>query len=43
MPPSDLERQFNEFYHAAYAEGELDGRTKVLIGMGVGMAVGCYP
>ncbi len=43
MLPPDLERQFNEFYHAAYADGDLDGKTKILIGMGVGMAVGCYP
>ena len=43
MLPSDLETQFNKFYYAAYADGELDGKTKILIGMGVGMAVGCYP
>jgi len=33
MPPPALERQFNDFYHAAYADGELDGKTKVLIGL----------
>jgi len=39
----ELEQQFNDFYHAAYADGEVDGRTKILIGMAVSMAVACYP
>ncbi len=43
MLPTGLETQFNEFYHAAYADGEVDGRTKVLIGMAVSMALACYP
>ena len=43
MLPAELERQFNDFYHAAYLDGEVDGKTKVLIGMAVSMAVGCYP
>lgn len=43
MLPAELEEQFNEFYHAAYVDGEVEGKTKVLIGMAVSMAVGCYP
>ena len=43
MLPGDLEKQFNDFYHAAYADGEVDGKTKLLIGMAVSMTVGCYP
>ncbi|HSB67983.1 MAG TPA: carboxymuconolactone decarboxylase family protein [Candidatus Methylomirabilis sp.] len=43
MLPGDLEQQFSDFYHAAYADGEVDGKTKILIGMAVSMAVGCYP
>jgi hypothetical protein len=43
MLPAELERQFNDFYHTAYADGEVEGKTKVLIGMAVSMAVGCYP
>jgi hypothetical protein len=43
MLPAELEKQFNDFYHAAYADGEVDGQTKVLIGMAVAMTVGCYP
>lgn len=38
-----LEQQFNDFYHAAYADGELDSKTKVLIGLAVAMTEGCYP
>jgi alkylhydroperoxidase/carboxymuconolactone decarboxylase family protein YurZ len=43
MLPPALEQQFNAFYHAAYADGELDSKTKVLIGMAVAMTTGCYP
>ncbi len=43
MLPPALERQFDEFYHAAYADGELDSKTKVLIGLAVSMTSGCYP
>jgi alkylhydroperoxidase/carboxymuconolactone decarboxylase family protein YurZ len=43
MLPAELEEQFTDFYQAAYADGEVDGKTKVLIGMAVAMTVGCYP
>lgn len=43
MLPAGLEEQFNDFYHAAYADGEVEGTTKLLIGMAVSMALGCYP
>jgi hypothetical protein len=43
MLPAELEKQFNDFYHAAYADGEVEARTKLLIGIAVSMAVGCYP
>jgi hypothetical protein len=43
MLPAKLEQQFNDFYHAAYADGEVEGKTKLLIGMAVSLAVGCYP
>jgi len=43
MLPAELEQQFNIFYHAAYADGEVDAKTKILIGMAVSSAVGCYP
>jgi alkylhydroperoxidase/carboxymuconolactone decarboxylase family protein YurZ len=43
MLPSVLEKQFDDFYHAAYADGELDGKTKALIGFAVAMTQGCYP
>lgn len=43
MLPKELEEQFNVFYHAAYADGEVDGRSKILIGMAVSMAIACYP
>ena len=43
MLTPDLERRFNEFYQAAYADGELDSKTKVLIGLAVAMTQGCYP
>jgi alkylhydroperoxidase/carboxymuconolactone decarboxylase family protein YurZ len=43
MLPSGLEEQFTAFYRAAYADGELDSKTKVLIGLGVAMTTGCYP
>ncbi len=43
MLPPALEKQFNDFYRAAYADGELDSRTKILIGLAVAMTQGCYP
>ncbi len=43
MLPPALEKQSNDFYHAAYADGELDNKTKVLIGLTVAMTQGCYP
>jgi hypothetical protein len=43
MLPSQLDEEFTAFYHATYADGEVDGKTKVLIGMAVSMALGCYP
>ncbi len=43
MLPPALEKQFNDFYHAAYADGELDSKTKVLIGLAMAMTQGCYP
>ena len=33
----------NEFYQSAYADGEIDAQTKILIGTAVAMTVGCYP
>ena len=33
----------NEFYRAAFADGEVDAKTKILIGTAVAMTVGCYP
>jgi alkylhydroperoxidase/carboxymuconolactone decarboxylase family protein YurZ len=38
-----LEERFNAFYQVAYADGEVDGKTKILIGMAVAMALGCDP
>lgn len=43
MLPAEMEKQFNAFYGSVYDEGEVDGRTKVLIGMAVAMALGCDP
>lgn len=43
MLSEGLEEQFNAFYAAAYTDGEVDGKSKVLIGMAVAMALGCYP
>ncbi len=43
MLPPALEAQFNAFYHAAYSDGELDSKTKALIGLAVSMTQGCYP
>jgi alkylhydroperoxidase/carboxymuconolactone decarboxylase family protein YurZ len=43
MFPEALEQQFNEFYRAAYADGELSAGIKALIGMAVAMTQGCYP
>jgi hypothetical protein len=33
----------NEFYQAAFDEGEVDAKTKILIGAAVAMTIGCYP
>jgi len=33
----------NEFYQAAFADGEVDTKTKILIWTAVAMTVGCYP
>ena len=43
MLPAALEKQFNDFYSAAYADGELSTGIKALIGMAVAMTQGCYP
>jgi hypothetical protein len=43
MFPAALEKQFNDYYRAAYADGELSAGTKALIGMAVSMTQGCYP
>jgi alkylhydroperoxidase/carboxymuconolactone decarboxylase family protein YurZ len=43
MLASGLDEQFTAFYHAAYADGEIDNKTKVLIGLAVSATVGCYP
>jgi hypothetical protein len=43
MLPRELDEQFTAFYQAAYADGEVDGRSKVLIGMAVSVALACYP
>jgi alkylhydroperoxidase/carboxymuconolactone decarboxylase family protein YurZ len=43
MLPLVLDQQFTAFYHAAYTDGVVDGQTKVLIGMAVSAALGCYP
>jgi hypothetical protein len=33
----------NEFYQAAFADGEVDAKSKILIGTAVSMTLGCYP
>ncbi len=43
MFPVALEKQFTDFYHAAYADGELSAGIKALIGLAVAMTQGCYP
>ncbi|MGE5849743.1 MAG: carboxymuconolactone decarboxylase family protein [Candidatus Methylomirabilota bacterium] len=43
MLPAGLEQHFNAFYGSVYADGEVEGKTKVLIGMAVAMALGCDP
>jgi hypothetical protein len=43
MLPPALEQQFNDFYCAAYSDGELSVGIKALIGMAVSMTQGCYP
>jgi alkylhydroperoxidase/carboxymuconolactone decarboxylase family protein YurZ len=41
MLPAALEEQCNDFYHSAYADGELSTGIKALIGMAVAMTQGC--
>ncbi len=43
MLPSESDEPFTAFYHAAYADGEVDAKTKLLIGMAVGSVLGCSP
>lgn len=43
MLPAALEQLFNDFYRAAYADGELPAGIKALIGLAVSMTQGCYP
>ncbi|MBI2002724.1 MAG: carboxymuconolactone decarboxylase family protein [candidate division NC10 bacterium] len=43
MLPTGSAQPFNAFYAATYADGAVDGKTKVLIGMAVAMALGCAP
>jgi hypothetical protein len=43
MLPPQPEKQFNDVYAAACADGKPDGKTKVLIGFAVAMTQGCYP
>ena len=43
MLKPEQEQLANEFYRAAVAPGEVDGKTKVLIATAVAMTVGCYP
>ena len=43
MLKPELDKLANEFYQAVFAEGEVDARTKILIGTAVAMTVGCYP
>lgn len=43
MLPPALEQQFNDFYHAAHADGALSRGMKALLGMAVSMTQGCYP
>jgi hypothetical protein len=43
MLKPDHDQLANEFYYAAFAEGEVEAKTKILIGTAVAMTVGCYP
>jgi len=43
MLKSEQDRLANEFYQAVFADGEVDVKTKILIGTAVSMTVGCYP
>ncbi len=43
MLKAQQEQLANEFYRAAFGDGEVDVKTKVLIGTAVAMTVGCYP
>ena len=35
--------KYREFFNAAYADGRLDGKTKLLIALGASLAAGCDP
>jgi hypothetical protein len=43
MLKPEQESLANEFYRAAVAPGEVDVKTKILVGTAVAMTVGCYP
>ena len=43
MLKPEQEQLANEFYQAAFVAGEVDAKTKILIGTTVAMTVGCYP
>ncbi len=43
MLQKESEEELDAFYRAAYADGEVDDRTKILIGMAVAMGVACHP
>ncbi len=43
MLKPEQEQLANQFYHAAIAPGEVDGKTKILIATAVAMTVACYP
>ncbi|MEI8190791.1 MAG: hypothetical protein WCI75_13845 [candidate division NC10 bacterium] len=43
MLPKGLEKPYTEFYQAVFADGEVDGKTKILVAMAVAGAIGCYP
>jgi hypothetical protein len=37
------QRQYDGFFHLAYAEGALDEKTKILVALGASLASGCGP
>ncbi len=43
MLKPEPDQSANEFYRAAFTDGEVDAKTKILIGTAVAMTVGCYP